>query len=144
MVLGRRRALSLGHRPGKRGCYPIKALDTASPSEQREAYARLDALIRDHARQTTGIAAEALTPSELPGAIIRPDRARQLEQIQTLLAECERAKYAPQPPDPERCGRIRPSAAGPGRWAAGRVPGRAAVARRWWAGRNNHQVAHNG
>lgn len=68
----------------------IKALDVASPSTQREAYAKLDALIRDHARQTSGIAAAALTPSELPGA------------MQTLLAECERAKYAPQPPDPER------------------------------------------
>lgn len=68
----------------------IKALDVASPSTQREAYAKLDALIRDHARQTSGIAAAALTPAELPGA------------MQTLLAECERAKYAPQPPDPER------------------------------------------
>jgi hypothetical protein len=80
----------------------IKALDIASPSIQREAYAKLDALIRDHARQTTGIAFSALTPSELPGAMARPERARQLEQIQTLLAECERVKYAPQPPDPER------------------------------------------
>ena len=80
----------------------IKALDIASPSIQREAYAKLDALIRDHARQTTGIAAAALTPSELPGATTHPGQVRQLEQIQTLLAECERAKYAPQPPDPER------------------------------------------
>jgi hypothetical protein len=80
----------------------IKALDTASPSIQREAYARLDALIRDHARQTTGIAADALTPSELPDAVAHPQRVRQLEQIQTLLAECERAKYAPQRPDPDR------------------------------------------
>jgi hypothetical protein len=80
----------------------IKALDIASPSIQREAYAKLDALIRDHARQATGVAAAALTPSELPGATTNPDQVRQLEQIQTLLAECERAKYAPQPPDPER------------------------------------------
>jgi hypothetical protein len=80
----------------------IKALDIASPAIQREAYAKLDALIRDHARQTTGIAAAALTPSELPGATTHPGQVRQLEQIQTLLAECERAKYAPQPPDPER------------------------------------------
>ena len=80
----------------------IKALDVASPSVQREAYAKLDALIRDHARQTNGIAAAALTPSELPGAVTHPERVPALEQIQTLLAECERAKYAPQPPDPER------------------------------------------
>jgi len=80
----------------------IKALDIASPSAHREAYAKLDALIRDHAQQTTGIAAAALTPSELPGTMTHPERVGQLEQIQTLLAECERAKYAPQPPDPER------------------------------------------
>jgi len=80
----------------------IKSLDTTSPSNRREAYAKLDALIRDHARQTSGIAAAALTPSELPGATTRPQQIRQLEQIQALLTECERAKYAPQPPDPER------------------------------------------
>jgi hypothetical protein len=80
----------------------IKSLDTTSPSNRREAYAKLDALIRDHARQTSGIAAAALTPSELPGAATRPEQIRQLEQIQALLTECERAKYAPQPPDPER------------------------------------------
>ena len=80
----------------------IKALDIASPSIHRDAYAKLDALIRDRARQTTGIAVAALTPSELPGATTHPDQVRQLEQIQTLSAECERAKYAPQPPDPER------------------------------------------
>jgi hypothetical protein len=80
----------------------IKALDTGSPSGHREAYARLDALIREHARQTTGAAAAALTPSELAGAVADPDKFRYLERIQTLLAECERAKYAPQPPDPER------------------------------------------
>ena len=80
----------------------IKSLDMASPSNRREAYAKLDALIRDHARQTSGIAAAALTPSELPGAATHPEQVRQLEQIQALLTECERAKYAPQPPDPER------------------------------------------
>jgi hypothetical protein len=80
----------------------IKALDISSPAVRREAYAKLDTLIRDHARQTTGIAAAALTPSELPAAIRHPEQVRHLEQIQILLAECERAKYAPQPPDPER------------------------------------------
>ena len=80
----------------------IKTLDVASPSAHREAYARLDALIRDHARQTTGVRAAALTPSEISSAVTHPEHARQLEQIQSLLAECERAKYAPQPPDPER------------------------------------------
>ena len=80
----------------------IKALDISSPASQREAYAKLDILIRDHARQTMGIAAAALTPSELPEAIRHPGRGQHLDQIQTLLAECERAKYAPQPPDLER------------------------------------------
>ena len=80
----------------------IKALDVASPDVRRDAYARLDVWIRDLARQTTGIAAAALTPPELSGAIAHPERAPHLEQIQTLLVECERAKYAPQPPDRER------------------------------------------
>jgi hypothetical protein len=80
----------------------IKALTVSSPSEQREAYARLDALIRDHARHTTGVPAGALTSSEFRNAIARPEKFKQLDQIQTLLAECERAKYGRQPPDPER------------------------------------------
>jgi hypothetical protein len=80
----------------------IKALEVASPSVQREAYAKLDALLRDHARQATGVTAAALTPSELSDAVPHPERVRQFAQIQSLLAECERAKYAPQPPDPER------------------------------------------
>jgi hypothetical protein len=80
----------------------IKALDLASSALQREAYARLDTLIRDHARQTIGIAAAALTPSELSAATTPPERTRLLEQIQSLLEECERAKYALRPPDPER------------------------------------------
>jgi len=49
-----------------------------------------------------GIAAAALTPSEFPEAIRHPGRGQHLDQVQTLLAECERAKYAPQPPDLER------------------------------------------
>ena len=79
----------------------IKAIDVASPPERREAYARLDALIRDHTRQATGLEAAALTPTELAVATT-PQRRRQLEPIQALLAECERAKYAAQAPDPER------------------------------------------
>jgi hypothetical protein len=81
----------------------IKALDVASPEVRRDAYAKLDVWIRDHARQTTGVAAAALTPPEFSGAMMQPDRATpRLEQIQALLVECERAKYAAQPPDQER------------------------------------------
>lgn len=79
----------------------IRAIDVASPPERRDAYARLDALIRDHTRQATGLDAAALTPAELAGATA-PQHLRQLEQIQALLTECERAKYAAHAPDPER------------------------------------------
>ena len=77
----------------------IKALDVATPDERRDAYAKLDAWVRDHAQQATGVTAAALTPPELAGAITQPERAAYLAQVQTLVTECERAKYAPQPPD---------------------------------------------
>lgn len=80
----------------------IKALDVGSPEARRDAYAKLDVWIRGQAPQTTGMAVAALTPPELPGAMAHPERAPHLEQIQTLLVECERAKYASQPPDAER------------------------------------------
>lgn len=80
----------------------IKALDTTSEATRRDAYARLDSWVREQLQHSTGIAAAALTPSEIPGALSRPPRSIRVEELQRLLVECERAKYAPEPPPADR------------------------------------------
>lgn len=80
----------------------IKALDISSTTALREAYTRLDAWVRASLSQATGVAAVALTPAEIEAAVTRPPRALQMAQIQEVLLECERAKYAPEPPSADR------------------------------------------
>lgn len=80
----------------------IKALDVTSKADRRDAYARLDTWVREQVEQATGIAAAALTPSEIPSAVPHPPRSVHLEDLQRLLIECERAKYAPDPPPADR------------------------------------------
>jgi hypothetical protein len=80
----------------------IKALDVASEPGRRDAYARLDAWVREQVQQSSGVAAVALTPSELPGVLTKPPRSMSVDELQRLLVECERAKYAPEPPPLDR------------------------------------------
>jgi hypothetical protein len=80
----------------------IKMLDVSSPGALREAYTRLDAWVRANLQQATGVPAAALTPAEIGAAVPRAPRAVQMEQVQAVLLECERAKYAPDPPSVER------------------------------------------
>jgi hypothetical protein len=44
----------------------------------------------------------ALTPAEIGTAVDRPPRSVRMEEVQEILVECERAKYAPEPPSPNR------------------------------------------
>lgn len=80
----------------------LRALDVSSEGARRDAYARLDAWIREHVQLSSGIPAAALTPAEIPRAVPDARRALWLEQIERVLVECERAKYAPDPPPADR------------------------------------------
>jgi hypothetical protein len=80
----------------------IKALDVRSDAAQRDAYARLDAWIRANVQHATGVTAAAMTPSEIATAVPNPPRSIPISQLEDLLLECERAKYAPELPPPER------------------------------------------
>jgi hypothetical protein len=79
----------------------IQGLDVSSPEALRHAYGQLDAWVRSNLQQATGVAAMALTPAEIGAAVTRPRRALQMEQVQRVLLECERAKYAPDAPSPD-------------------------------------------
>jgi hypothetical protein len=74
----------------------LSASDPASPQERVEAFERLDRLVRDHLELVAGIPARALTPAEITTALqARPGTPS--ESIESLLATCERARYAPDP-----------------------------------------------
>ena len=79
----------------------IKALDTSSPDALRQAYAQLDVWVRTNLQQATGVAALALTPAEIGATATRSRRPQRMEQVQRVLLECERAKYAPENPSPD-------------------------------------------
>jgi hypothetical protein len=80
----------------------IKNLDTSSADSLRAAFARLDAWVRMQLEHATGIRAMALTPAEIGTAVTRPPRSMRMDEVQELLRECERAKYAPDPPSSDR------------------------------------------
>lgn len=75
----------------------IKALDVRSVDSRREACARLDAWVRRQVREATGLETAALTPAELSAALPRAAGEPWLESVHAVLAECERARYAPEP-----------------------------------------------
>lgn len=76
----------------------IKALQPASDIERIDAYGKLDAFVRDHLAATTRIAAHSLTPAGLARALEGRTPPLPHQNIQALLAACERARYAPYPP----------------------------------------------
>ncbi len=80
----------------------LKALDVRAVESRREACARLDAWVRSRVREATGLETAALTPPELSAAFPRAAGEPWLESVHALLAECERARYAPEPPAADR------------------------------------------
>lgn len=80
----------------------IKAMEMASDADRRGGYGKLDSWIREQVQHATGIAAAGLTPEELPGALRKPPKSLDVPEVQRLLIECERAKYAPETPPADR------------------------------------------
>jgi len=75
----------------------LQALDISTPALRREAYSRLNALLRDHVRDAAGFDAATLTPEEIDAALARADQAGGVAaaSITAVLAACDQARYAP-------------------------------------------------
>ncbi|HKB14123.1 MAG TPA: hypothetical protein VKD69_25840, partial [Vicinamibacterales bacterium] len=73
----------------------LQALDVSTVSDRREAYARINALVRDHLRTVTGVECGGLTPAEIAAAMRGHDGRVPLELATTVLAACDQARYAP-------------------------------------------------
>ena len=76
----------------------LQAIDLSAPAARREAFARLNSLVRDHLHDVAGVDAAALTPAEVDAALARSEeRGRRVprEVATTVLEACDAARYAP-------------------------------------------------
>ena len=71
-----------------------RSIDLGAPEGRREAYTRIEAIVRDHLAHAAGIAGHSLTPEEIEPALAGQTRLPAGE-VSALLAECERARYGP-------------------------------------------------
>jgi hypothetical protein len=55
----------------------------------------MDALVREHLRDASGVAGPSLTPGEVPAAFAGRSSRMPVDTVEAFLAECEAARYAP-------------------------------------------------
>jgi len=73
----------------------VRAIDVTTPDGRREAYTKINTLVRDHLRDVCGVPGPSLTAAEVEPALAgRPTRVP-AEAVTALLAACETARYAP-------------------------------------------------
>ena len=80
----------------------VRLTDSTDADARREGFAQLDALVRAHVRDVSGVPAPSLTPPEIvrelaPALATRRSRLS-IDLVRGILATCEIARYAP----PER------------------------------------------
>ena len=80
----------------------VRGIDAADPAARREAFARLDTLLRQHVTDVCSVPATGMTPDEIEGALW-PFAARvPVELVASVVAACELARYgAPDQHPPE-------------------------------------------
>lgn len=94
------------HRPAHRSVRQVRSderaslqaareLDLSFADARREAYTRIDALIREHLRDVCGVPGASLTPGEVQPALAGRDSRIDAARVAALLTACERARYAP-------------------------------------------------
>lgn len=76
----------------------VQALAPSSDADRVAAFQQLDAFVRGHLEGHAGVPALALTPGEMRLALEGRGGAFAPEAAERLLAACERARYAPDPP----------------------------------------------
>jgi hypothetical protein len=73
----------------------VRTMDVATPEARREVFTRLDTLVREHLRDSCGVAAASLTPHEVPFALATTSTSTPATLVADVLATCEVARYAP-------------------------------------------------
>ena len=90
-----RRRVRRVQRDEKGTLHAARSIDLTAPEGRREVYTRIDSLVRDHLRDACGVAGPSLTPGEVEPALAGRGSRVPVEVVATLLAACERARYAP-------------------------------------------------
>jgi len=73
----------------------VKTMAVDTVERRREAFTRLDALVRDHLRDACGVRAGSLTSEEVPFALAATRAKVPAELVASVLGTCELARYAP-------------------------------------------------
>jgi hypothetical protein len=73
----------------------VRAIDLGAADLRRDAYTKINALVRDHLRDVCGIAGPSLTPGEVGPALSSRAARIPVETVAALLAECDTARYGP-------------------------------------------------
>jgi Domain of unknown function (DUF4381) len=73
----------------------LRALDVSAPAGRREAYSRMNALVRDHLHHATGVATAGLTAAEVRAALAAHNGRIPAALVGDVLDACDRARYAP-------------------------------------------------
>jgi hypothetical protein len=73
----------------------LEAMDVSSPAGRREAFDRMNTLVRDHLQQVASVGAAGLTPSEIEAALSSRPARIPLELVRDVLSTCDVARYAP-------------------------------------------------
>ena len=72
----------------------LRAVDAADVSARRQAFAQVDALVRDHLTRAAGIRAAGMTPEEIVAALEHRSAQVPLQLVRTVLERCDTARYA--------------------------------------------------
>lgn len=89
----RRRTLRSVRKHARTALDELELMDVSNDDQRRDAYTQLNVIMRQHLSQVTGLPAHALTPDEIAKRL-GPDSTA-LDSIETVLADCERARYEP-------------------------------------------------
>jgi hypothetical protein len=73
----------------------VRALDVTTIDGRREAWTRLDAIVRAHLRDVCGIPGPSLTAAEVAPALSAHGTRMPIELVTSVLTACEAARYAP-------------------------------------------------
>ena len=90
----RRSARSVRHEE-RASLEAVRTIGVETVESRREAFTRLDALVRDHLRDRCGVRAVGLTPQEVPFALAATRAKVPAELVAAVLETCELARYAP-------------------------------------------------
>jgi hypothetical protein len=83
----------------------VRSMGMETADSRREAYARIDAVVREHLQDVSGVPGPSLTPAEVGPALAGRSSKLPADRVAGLLLACETARYGPAQslPSAEQC-----------------------------------------